>query len=389
MTEPIKLSAFVVPELGKQRIDAQWGRIAERRPLGEKRSGRLVPALGAFALLGALTVLWWPHAAPTESASVWEGSVVASDDAPVDMTLAEGTHIKVEPRSEVKLLHSAADAVQVRLSHGSARFEVAKKPSRRFSVHLGSIEVVVTGTQFRVLRRAAPTGESVHVEVLEGSVEVHRQGGGLVALRAGERWSTVIGSEQREQPAVAAPLEPEPNAPAAQGVSGSEHEPAEEAAEEEPEAEGAAVGVDDEIDSGEQASEDRPQRRRRAKLGAEELFDHANLARRAGRLDDAAELYGKLVAVHPNDRRAPLAAFELGRLRMDSLRDVRGAIQALERALKLAPQGTFAEDALARLVLAQEALHDRARCNRARTRYLARYPEGVHAQHVAERCGGS
>jgi len=122
---------------------------------------------------------------------------------------------------------------------------------------------------------------------------------------------------------------------------------------------------------------------------AEGLFDHANLARRAGRLDDAAELYGQLVASHPGDRRAPLAAFELGRLRMDSLRDMRGAVRALERALKLAPQGTFAEDALARLVLAQEALHDTTACSRARTRYLARYPEGVHAQHVAERCGGT
>jgi hypothetical protein len=73
---------------------------------------------------------------------------------------------------------------------------------------------------------------------------------------------------------------------------------------------------------------------------------------------------------------------------MDSLRDVRGAVQALERALKLDGHGAFAEDALARLVLAEEARGDRSACSRARNRYLTRYPEGVHAQHVAERCDG-
>jgi hypothetical protein len=73
---------------------------------------------------------------------------------------------------------------------------------------------------------------------------------------------------------------------------------------------------------------------------------------------------------------------------MDSLADASGAIAALERALKLDAQRAFAEDALARLVLAHDALRDRAACSRARARYLARYPEGVHAKHVAARCGG-
>lgn len=379
MTEPIKLSSFVFPDLPKQRIDAQWARIAERRPLERKRSGRLVPAAGALVLLGALGVLWWPGESQTSSESVWEGSVVASDDAPVDMTLAEGTRIKVEPRSEVKLLRSAHDSVQVRLAHGSARFDVAKKPTRRFSVQLGKIEVVVTGTQFRVVRKSAATGERVQVEVLEGSVDVRREGGDTVSLRRGERWSTVIPDgesaveraiEDTAQPEAAD--EAEADAPVADEPGGESDE------------------LDAADESAEPTSESRGHRRRRGgdKLNAEELFDYANLARRAGRLDDAAELYAKLVETHPNDRRAPLAAFELGRLRMDSLREVRGAIRALERALTLAPQGTFAEDAMARLVLAREALDDRAGCSRARARYLARYPEGVHAQHVAERCGG-
>jgi len=62
------------------------------------------------------------------------------------------------------------------------------------------------------------------------------------------------------------------------------------------------------------------------------------------------------------------------------------AVEALERALKLDARRSFAEDALARLVLAHEALHEQQACVRARERYFARYPEGVHAAHLAGRC---
>ena len=379
MNEPTtKYAAFVMPELSKTRLDAQWARIAEQRPTGQRGGKRhLVPAVGLLvAAAAAFAVVWWPREVSSPIAespdSVWEGSVVASDDAPVDMTLAEGTHIKVEPRSEVKLLHSSQKAVKVRLGHGSARFHVAKKRTRRFSVDLGGVEVVVTGTQFRVLRRASPGGDRMHVDVQEGSVEVHREGGGVVTLGAGEHWSGVV------------PRTPNADAP------DTTDEPELDAAGDDPL--DLEIG-EDEIDENERTARrhrrERRHRRREAASDAEELFDHANLARRAGRLEDAADLYDDLVDRYPQDRRASLAAFELGRLRMDSLRDVGGAVQALERALKLDSHGAFAEDALARLVLAEEERGDHRACNRARTRYLARYPEGVHAQHVAERCGGN
>ena len=51
---------------------------------------------------------------------------------------------------------------------------------------------------------------------------------------------------------------------------------------------------------------------------------------------------------------------------MDSLSDVKGAVDALERALKLDSRRAFAEDALARLVLAQETLGNRKACEVAR-----------------------
>ena len=417
MTEPTKFAEFMMPELSKSRLDAQWARISEQRT-ERKRQNVTIPALGVLTLAVALGVLWWPRdTRSANDASVWEGSVVASDDAPVEMTLPEGTHIQVDPRSEVKLLHSSAQAVQVRLGHGSAHFQVAKKRARRFSVNLGKVEVVVTGTQFRVYRTAGPGGERVQVQVEEGSVEVHRGDGGVVALHAGENWSTVIASDNVladrasstpvQAVAQPAPSElPVPPAHVKEQASPVEVEAAEptDAAERADESEGLTEANDDRADGennprvsarGRHVAPRNESRRRAlrearvAAADAGELFDHANLARRAGRLEDAAELYADLVGQYPRDRRASLAAFELGRLRMDSLRDTRGAVSALERALKLDSRGTFAEDALARLVLAEEALGDRAGCSRARGRYLTRYPDGVHAQHVAERCDGN
>ena len=153
-------------------------------------------------------------------------------------------------------------------------------------------------------------------------------------------------------------------------------------------------GDEDEVDSEPESAGRVSRRHSRGKAAAEraqaaeDSFVQANVARRAGLVTESAKLYSELVTRHPRDHKAALAAFELGRLRMDSLSDVRGAVDALERALKLDARRAFAEDALARLVLAHEALGDRAACTRARARYLARYPEGVHAQHVAARCGG-
>jgi TolA-binding protein len=381
MNEPTKYTAYVVPSLSHARIDTQWDRIAERLPAGAgfgsgarglaatRRS--MSALLLGLAAVSVAAVVWWQFP-PRTADSVWEGSVVTSDDAPVNMTLAEGTLIELEPRSEVSLMHSSARAVQVSLTDGSARFEVAKRRSRRFSVQLGAVEVLVTGTQFRVARTAVSGGDRVRVDVEEGSVEVHRKGAGVVLLEAGDHWSAFVSQQDVEE---------------SEGELGDD----------EPAVDSSASSAADEEgeDSPDEAREDhhgrRSSRRARARAqvrAAEELFGQANVARRSGRVDEAAKLYGDLVNRHARDRRAALAAFELGRLRMDSLGDVRGAVEALDRALKLDARRAFAEDALARLVLAQEALGDRPACMRARERYLARYPEGVHAQHVALRCGG-
>ncbi|HEX6239833.1 MAG TPA: FecR domain-containing protein [Polyangiales bacterium] len=386
MKEPTKYAEYVVPALSSSRVDAQWERISEQLPAQPTRRRGMPTWAWGLSALAVVALAWQVSRAPRIAESVWEGSVVASDEAPVNLTLSEGTSIALDPRSRVSLMHSEPTRVQVSLTGGAARFDVAKKRARRFSVQLGQVEVLVTGTQFRVERTRAAGGERVRVEVEEGSVEVHRKQLTPVVLHAGDHWSAFVADD-----AAIAPTKQASAAADAEGLPSAALDAADSAV-------ARQVEVADAVDEGaeHQPEAARTERRGRGRAAsaaghesAADLFEQANVARRSGRVSEAAQLFAELVDRHARDHRAALAAFELGRMRMDSLGDARGAIDALERALKLDARRAFAEDALARLVLAHEALGNRAQCAQARARYLARYPEGVHAQHIALRCGGN
>ena len=213
----------------------------------------------------------------------------------------------------------------------------------------------VVGTRFSVANEEAEGGTRVEVRVERGAVEVRGAGpdAEVVRVEAGHSWSQVTKTEALGEPEPETALEVEADATRRRGAGREEHTPA---------------------------------RARRIRLPATraQLFEQARepMARRqdGGR---AARTYQALLASHPRDPRAGLAAFELGRLRMDRLDDMPGAVQALEQAVALAPGAELREDALARLVAAAAAAHDHARCARARTRYLTEYPAGVHHRTVS------
>jgi len=119
------------------------------------------------------------------------------------------------------------------------------------------------------------------------------------------------------------------------------------------------------------------------------LFKRANLARRTGQTHEAADAYAELLKRYPDDGRAGLVAFELGRIRMDALSQPRAAVEAFGIALRSAPRASFREDALARIVVANDQLGEYEACRTARDRYLKDFPNGVHALALATRCGKS
>jgi TolA-binding protein len=87
----------------------------------------------------------------------------------------------------------------------------------------------------------------------------------------------------------------------------------------------------------------------------EALFIQADRARLAGRPNDALRPLAEIHERYPSDRRAAVAAFQLGRILADELGDPVRAAHAFDRAHELAPSGPLADDARARAEEARRA----------------------------------
>jgi transmembrane sensor len=324
-----------------------------------------VVALAAPALALAAWFVWSPSSLPAS------GAVVESSDTPVAMQLRDGSRLELAAQTRLRVLRDQPAAVEVELADGRASFDVKHVENRAFSVRAGSVAVHVVGTKFEVVKVVRPEGQEIEVSVTRGIVEVERADRGDVRrLTAGEKFSVWIPADNSSAPSPTATPEvtqPQPaheaSAPARTPAPRA-HAPAKPAVVHE---HGEHEDVED----------------------APALFLRANVARRAGRMDDAAEAYAEMLRRFPRDGRAAVSAFELGRIRMDALGDPRGAAQAFSDALRLGRRAQFREDALARLAIASDMMGDLESCRKHRERYLADYPTGVHANSLSELCGES
>jgi TolA-binding protein len=333
------------------RLERQWSALNERGLPGTAHGGRrrLVWALSgalAMAAIGALAQqLLGEHEAPAPKAEQAApapapaqlpiGAVLESDETEVAVQLSDGSHVALAPRAQMRVRSNRPKVVELELEEGRARFDVVHDTTRTFAIRIGDAEVHVLGTRFDVQREERADGTFVRVSVTEGVVEVRRKAE-VARIQAGETWTATFTHEQ----------EPKTEKPRTVPYSPP----------------------------------------KKVEGDASELFGQATLARRAGRMREAAESYGALLERFPNDARTGLSAFELGRLRMDALNDQAGAVEALERSLKASGSASFREDALARIVVASDALGRTQQCLRARERYTKQYPNGVHASALAQRC---
>jgi transmembrane sensor len=359
MATRTELAKWLTPEISELQMDALWGRIESA---GGGRGARVRWALGLGLAGGAVVVaaaavallVWLPR-------SLTPGEALLTAERPIQGRFSDGSTVQLARASEVELLEDTPAHVRVRLQRGKAAFEVAKRPSRSFQVEAGAVKVSVVGTQFTVLR----DGEHVHVSVDRGVVDVGMSGH-TARLTAGGSWDS---GEVEEAALAPAPPVREP----------------------------APVPMPAPVPPASPALRQRPTRSVHshgagtvaptvAEADPDTLFQAALTARREARAADAALAFERFLRDHMNDSRAPLAAFELGRLRMGQLADEQGAVESFELSLRLSPDAPFAEEALSRLVRAYDGLHDTAACVRARNRYLARFPTGPYAESVSGRC---
>jgi TolA-binding protein len=351
----VEPSRYVQPSVTDARVNRLWENVSQQLGPRRSRGFRWLVLCGALsgAAAAAFLALKAPAGAELAPAVLADAKLETKSDE-LSVTLADGSQVELGAHSAVQVHGRQSSSVSLALARGQVTCDVTHRAGRKFSVRAGDVEVRVVGTKFSVKASAGPSPR-VEVAVLRGVVEIEsqRRPGIVARVAAGQVWVQELErAVASAAPATALPpAEPASEAPK-HGASGVAPSPA------------ASAGP-----------------------SARELFEKAAQSRRSGDAAAAAQAYAELLRLHPSDGRASLAAFELGRLRMDRLGDASGAITALERAVALNIGPSFREDALARLVSVYAAQGNFAACSRARDRYLASYPAGVHAAAVSSRCG--
>jgi len=351
---------------GPLRVTPLWSaEQTERLPqrlLAARR--RRVVARGVAAVTTAVAVaagvwLWRPKTADFSRST----AALASAVRPVnerEFALPDGSRVSLlSTGSRVEVLQQTATLVRTQLGAGSARFDVHHDPARVFEVESGDVKVRVLGTAFSMLRE----GELTRVAVERGAVRV-QWSGGEAFLSAGQ-----------------AGLYPPP-APNAADLGKAQPEPLSDLA-------GSVA---------EEASSWRKLAKRGAYVDAfkalgpvasksvrdepSDLMLAADVARLSQHPGDATRYLSRVADGFPRDKRAPLAAFTLGRVLLEDLGQPGRAADAFRRAQQLAPKGPLASDAMAREADAAQRAGQVDRARQLAARYLEAYPTGPQAQRL-------
>jgi transmembrane sensor len=255
--------------------------------------------------------------------------------------------------ADLRVEEDTAQRVVARLT-GSARFDVVSNPTRTFEVRSGDVRVRVLGTAFTV-RQIEAGRTSVSVE--HGRVQVAWLGGATL-LTDGQDGVFPPPAEAEPEPAV---TDTAPQPATAGRPERGWRESALKGDFEKAYAELNLRGKDDVRDE------------------PSDLMLAADVARLSSHPAQAVGPLRKLCDRYPTDKRAPVAAFTLGRVLLDDLGRASDAAAAFHKARALWPKGPLAEDALAREA---EACQRSGRGQRARSiaeEYVRLYPLGRHA----------
>jgi transmembrane sensor len=337
------------PPVDNARLARQWDVISSRVGPSSTLSRAasrwpvfLVAAVAAALLVIVIARPWQAKQQPMASTSA---TPMPSAVAKKVITLSDGSQVTLDSDAALTIDRADAENIHLVLASGGIDVDVTHRESRTsFVVSAGGHDVSVIGTQFRVEASAS----ALTVEVRRGLVRVDGPTKTPRLLGAGEKWTTTATATAPTPPSSVLSLD-EPPAPSARTPVA-------------------------------------PSTTSVPSPSARDLLARATEARAAGRPRDAAVLLDKIRSQHRGDARAGLAAFELGRVRIDALGDPAGAAEAFADAIALSPRATFREDAEARRIEALEASGQRAACEQAKASYLERYPSGLYNRQVSQRC---
>ena len=336
---------------------AQPGAVTSSQPheVSRLRPRRTFFAAGATIAAAALAAAWLLAVRhPADRVVASSGASTASPPANAAPTVDSRHRLRFPDGSTADLRDDASrletrvstpTAIDLVLAEGSARFEVAHRPGRRFRVWVADTYVEVIGTIFTVER--LPTGARVSVE--RGVVKVV-SGQNEMRLSAGA--AEVVPLEQSAGHVTAEVRDWAPERVREQSPQRAQREAG---------------------DSGRSA---RPKDEPGALLRASED------ARRGGHPEEALTLLQELLDRHPRDPRAAYAAFIMGRVLLEELNRPREAASAFARVEALDPKTPLVQDALAREVESWARANDGERARERARAYIGRYPNGRRVSEV-------
>jgi TolA-binding protein len=348
----------------------------------------VVIAVGVFVVARASSPLAFTSDGALGSLETW---VAAPKERAVPIRFSDGTRLRVDPSSRVRVVSVDQHGASIALENGSVHAEVVHTPESVWRMIAGPLTVRVTGTRFD-LRWSALT-EEFSITVEEGSVAV---AGAVVgaeqSVRAGETLRVSVGARRLEltngpQPSNSATPRASPRSASSAESGSSELDraaaaPAAPAAQ--PPSSGARV----------------PDWRELARSGslrnafaaaeasgfvaaceaasAAELLELGDAARLSGRPDRAIHALLALRGRYPADPRRAAAAFMLGKIAFDQTRNYAQAAEWFRTSIREQPGGSLVREASGRLLEALQKSGDTMGARRAAQDYLARYPGGPH-----------
>jgi hypothetical protein len=334
-----RLAGYLPRKVDDADLARQWSSVEQGIARAHRRQQVVRVGLAGVVVIG----LVWALVFRTRAAQDVRTLASTSTSTSTTVDLPDGSRLRVAPGASARVVSSGREDVRIVLEGGRVDLEASHDPARRsFVVSSADWDVVVVGTVFWMVRR----DDQVEVGVREGRVQVRHGGSVVREVGGGEVFSSASIPLAAPPSSVSATPPPPP----------SIHLPAASA---------------------------RPAPRHDA---SENLFESAQRARAEGRFAEAARLFDDVRHRRRSDRRAPLAAFELGRIRLEVLGDPAGAVEAFSDALALGPDSALAEDAEARRVEALGKAGQRDRCIASRDAYVARYPRGVYVRVVSTFC---
>lgn len=370
--------------------EAAIHRIAERIDnRGRDRRRRLVPLLvlgtAAAAILIMTSTLLRRRPAALALADGRALVAVQAANGLEELPLSDGSRIRLAPGAGFEPLHSSADSFWGMVTHGRVDFSVRPGGSRHWIIECGLATVEVTGTAFAcertpghlrivvdhgvVLVRGERVPDRVRRLAAGQSIELADAPRGATAAASSAPAAPAAQSGASDQSATETPLAATPDRAHADALAGQSKSWRALARHGHPSEAFAVLGMDG-------------LRREAKRLGVDDLLALADVARLSGHPAEAVAPLERILGHFADDAQAPLAAFALGRLELDSLGHPQSAVWAFGKALDLGIPRGLREDVRARLVEACVRSGDRAAAERAAEAYRDEFPDGRHAQAI-------